>query len=98
MGKLFQYLWICFLFWHYFFLQKEAFEKLKFKEDTIAQLEELSNKLNKYNKQSFAVISDIKTVSKLKVAKLSHYTISGNTYISEKALAKIKKEIIKTIE
>ena len=81
-----------------FSLQKEAFEKLKFKEDTIAQLEELSNKLNKYNKQSFAVISDIKTVSKLKVVKLNHFTISGNTYISDEALTKIKYELIKTIE
>lgn len=51
----------------------------------VVQLNVLLDKLKKYNKQSFAIISYVKTVSKLKVAKLSHYTIS------EKALAKIKR-------
>ena len=62
------------------------------------QLQELIKKLNKYNKQSFAVISDIKSISKLRVTKLSHFTISGNTRISDKALNKIKTELIKTID
>lgn len=62
------------------------------------QLQELIKKLNKYNKQSFAIISDIKSISKLRVTKLSHFTISGNTRISDKALNKIKTELIKTID
>lgn len=81
-----------------FSFQKEIFKGIDFGNQMVVQLNELLDKFKKYNKQSFAIISDVKTVSKLKVAKLSHYTISGNTYISEKALAKIKKEIIKTIE
>lgn len=81
-----------------FSFQKEIFKGIDFGNQMVVQLNELLDKFKKYNKQSFAIISDVKSVSKLKVAKLSHYTISGNTYISEKALAKIKKEIIKTIE
>lgn len=81
-----------------FSFQKEIFEGIEYGKNMVKQLNELLRKFQKYNKQSFAVISDVKTVSKLKVAKLSHFTISGNTYISNKALTKIKEEVIKTIE
>ena len=66
--------------------------------EEITQLNELGHKLERYNKQSFAVISDVKAISKLRVTKLSHFTISGNTHISDSALEKIKTELIKTIE
>lgn len=69
----------------------------KFEKD-FKELNKLRKKFEKYNKQSYAVISDIKSVSKLKVTKLNHYTISGNTRISDYALNKIKFELIKTIE
>lgn len=64
----------------------------------VTQLNELGNKLKRYNKQSFAVISDVKAISKLRVTKLSHFTISGNTHISDAAMKKIKVELIKTID
>lgn len=63
----------------------------------LSSLNELQAKFEKYNKQSYAVISDIKSVSKLRVTKLNHYTISGNTRISDGALNKIRDELIKTI-
>ncbi|MCD7123702.1 type II toxin-antitoxin system PemK/MazF family toxin [Limosilactobacillus caviae] len=66
--------------------------------DSVSQLRQLEKKLNKYNKQSYAVISDIKSVSKLRVAKLNHFTISGNTRISSENLDKIRQGLIKTIE
>lgn len=58
----------------------------------------LEKKLTRYNKQSYAVISDIKSVSKLRVAKLNRFTISGNARISVENLDKIRQGIIKTIE
>lgn len=73
-------------------------EELKRLDDSADQLHQLAKKLNKYNKQSYAVISDIKSVSKLRVAKLNHFTISGNTQISSENLDKIRQGLIKTIE
>lgn len=58
----------------------------------------LEKKLTKYNKQSYAVISDIKSVSKLRVVKLNRFTISGNTRISAENLDKIRQGFIKIIE
>lgn len=73
----------------------DELEKLN---DSTDQLHQLAKKLNKYNKQSYAVISDIKSVSKLRVSKLNHFTISGNTQISSENLDKIRQGLIKTIE
>ena len=66
--------------------------------DNLLQMKQLIKKLTKYNKQSYAVISDIKSVSKLRVVKLNHFTISGNTRISTENLDKIRQGFIKTIE
>lgn len=66
--------------------------------NNLKELKILAKKLTKYNKHSYAVITDIKAVSKLRVAKLNHYTISGNTQISDESLDKIRQGFIKTIE
>lgn len=58
----------------------------------------LTKKLSRYNKQSYAVITDIRSVSKSRITKLSHYTISGNTKISDSALETIKTQLIRRIE
>nr|DAE69377.1 MAG TPA: PemK-like protein [Caudoviricetes sp.]DAF64841.1 MAG TPA: PemK-like protein [Siphoviridae sp. cttqT1] len=78
--------------------QKEIIKQLKTCTDIVDQLIYVTEQLRKYNKQSFGVISDIKSVSKLKVAKLNHFTISGNAYVSEDVLQNIKLALIKTIE
>lgn len=44
------------------------------------------------------MILDVKAISELRVTKLSHFTISGNTHISDSTLEKVKTELIKTIE
>lgn len=46
----------------------------------------------------YAVITDIRSVSKSRITKLSHYTISGNTKISDSALETIKTQLIRRIE
>lgn len=76
----------------------DILKKIKKIKGKLIQLDELQKKLEKYNKQSFAIVSQIKTVSKLKVTKLTHYTISGNTRLSDNALSKIQQELIKIIE
>lgn len=81
-----------------FDFQDDVFKKMDKTNYTATELMSLLKKLKKYNKQSFAMVSDIKTVSKLRVVKLSHFTISGNTHISSNALIKIKNAIIKSIE
>lgn len=58
----------------------------------------LTKKLSRYNKYSYAVITDIRSVSKSRITKLSHYTISGNTKISDSALETIKTQLIRRIE
>lgn len=78
--------------------QKNIDDTISELNDNLQQMQELAKKLNRYNKQSYAVISDIKSVSKLRVAKLSHYTISGNTQISPENLDKIRQGLIKIIE
>lgn len=67
-------------------------------KDNLHQMKLLEKKLTKYNKQSYAVISDIKSVSKLRVVKLNRFTISGNTRISAENLDKIRQGFIKIIE
>ena len=69
----------------------------KFEAD-IKKLKELGTKFQKYNKQSFAVINDIRTISKLRVVKLNHFTISGNTRISSEKMEIIQSKISKMIE
>ena len=81
-----------------FSFQKEMLTQMKICKDIDQQLKYLTTQLQKYNKQSFGVISDIKSVSKLKVAKLNHFTISGNAHVSEDVLQNIKLALIKTIE
>lgn len=48
-------------------------------------------KLTRYNKQPYAVIPDIKSVSKLRVVKLNHFTISRNARISAENSDKIRQ-------
>lgn len=81
-----------------FSFQSRLLKRIADEQKTMQQLTKLSKKFERYNKQSFAIISDIKVVSKLRVQKLTHFTISGNTRISALALNKIKAELIKTIE
>lgn len=78
--------------------QKSINNSLDELRDNLYQMQQLAKKLTKYNKQSYAVISDIKSVSKLRVVKLNHFTISGNTRISTENLDKIRQGFIKTIE
>ncbi|WP_338214192.1 type II toxin-antitoxin system PemK/MazF family toxin [Companilactobacillus muriivasis] len=59
----------------------------------IDNLQELMNKMQKYSKNTFAIIPNVTTVSKLRVVKISHYTISKNVIISDNSLKKIHKSI-----
>lgn len=78
--------------------QKSISKSLDELKDNLFQMKLLEKKLTRYNKQSYAVISDIKSVSKLRVAKLNRFTISGNARISAENLDKIRQGFIKTIE
>lgn len=78
--------------------QKSVNASLAELKDNLFQMKQLEKKLTKYNKQSYAVLSDIKSVSKLRVANLNHFTISGNARISAENLDKIRQGFIKTIE
>lgn len=72
--------------------------ELKEDQKNTNELLKLAKKTKRYNKHSYAVITDVKTISKLRINKLSHFTISGNAKISDKALKIIKSLFIKTIE
>jgi len=59
----------------------------------IENLQELMNKMKKYSKNTFAIIPNVTTVSKLRVVKISRYTISRNVIISDNSLKKIRRSI-----
>lgn len=59
----------------------------------IENLQELMNKTKKYSKNTFAIIPNVTTVSKLRVVKISRYTISRNVIISDNSLKKIRRSI-----
>lgn len=78
--------------------QKEILNRSDKLREMVKQMNALAQKLKKYNKRSFGVISDVKSVSKLKVVKFNHYSISGNTHVSDLVLSKLKLALLKSIE
>ena len=56
------------------------------------------NHLNKYNKNSYACLDLISSVSKLKIKKFSHYGINSNISISDENLKLLKKRIKEFID
>lgn len=62
------------------------------------ELKELTKKIDRYNKKSYANVSAIRSISKLRVAKLSKYSITGNVRISPNSLAMIKHGLSKIID
>lgn len=57
----------------------------------------LISKLRKYNNNTFADVSGITTISKLRSVKISEFTISGNVKLSDNSINKIKEALIKKI-
>ena len=76
----------------------EVLTNIQKEQSNIHKIVNLTKKINRYNKHSYAVITDIRSVSKSRITKLNHYTISGNTKISDSALEKIKNQLIKRLE
>jgi Uncharacterized protein conserved in bacteria len=54
---------------------------------------ELVQKMKRYSKNTYVVIPNVTTVSKLRVVKVGHYTISKNVTISEESLTRIHKSV-----
>lgn len=69
----------------------------KIVQNTI-KLAELHTKLQKYNKQSFVAVSDINAISKLKITKLSKYSLTGHVQISPRSLNAIQMALIRLID
>lgn len=67
--------------------------KTKKEQERIDHLKELSDKLQRYSKNTFVVIPNVTTVSKLRVVKVSKYTISKNVVISDESLNKVSNAI-----
>lgn len=55
-------------------------------------------RLNKYNKNSYACLNSISSVSKLKIKKFSQYGINSNISISDENLKLLKNKIKKFID
>ncbi|MCT8395268.1 hypothetical protein D0499_05515 [Weissella soli] len=74
----------------------KAFEIQEYLEEIqreIKLIKGLVEQLNKYNKNTFADVSSITTISKLRVKKFSRYNISGNITISRTSIEKLKKSL-----
>ncbi|WP_421016641.1 hypothetical protein [Furfurilactobacillus cerevisiae] len=56
-------------------------------------LQVLADKAKRYSKQTFVDISNINTVSKLRITKFSEFNISENVDVSDEAFALIKEKI-----
>lgn len=59
----------------------------------IDNMQGLIDKVKKYSKNTYAVIPNITTVSKLRVVKVSHYTISKNVTVSDESMVRIHNSI-----
>lgn len=59
----------------------------------IDNMQGLINKVKKYSKNTYAIIPNITTVSKLRVVKVSHYTISKNVTVSDESMVRIHNSI-----
>lgn len=57
----------------------------------------LVNHLTKYNKETYADVSSITTVSKLRVQKFSSYDISSNIFLDSSSIDKIKARLYKIL-
>lgn len=53
----------------------------------------LLKKAKKYGNNSYADVSNISTISKLRITSFSEQNISGNIFVTEKALKSIKKKL-----
>lgn len=56
-------------------------------------LDRLKNKLKKYNKDTYADVGNIQTVSKLRVTKFSNYKVSENVAFNDTIIDKIKSRL-----
>ncbi|MDI6551116.1 type II toxin-antitoxin system PemK/MazF family toxin [Leuconostoc suionicum] len=61
----------------------------------VESLEKLFEELKKYNKETYADINNITTVSKLRVQKFSSYAISSNITLSANSIDKLRKRFYK---
>lgn len=57
------------------------------------ELTKLAHKLNKYDKDSFADVQNVTSVSKLRVTKFSRYNISENITFNNETILKIKDRL-----
>lgn len=81
-----------------FSFSEEIKARMKQINERLENTKKLRDKVEKYNKQSFANTGAIRSISKLRVEKLTEYSITGNVKISEMGLDKIKKNIFKFLE
>ena len=77
---------------------QQVINELNHLRSEVNEIEKLLKKIEKYNKESYANTNAIRSISKLRVAKFSKYSITGNVMISDSKLLKIKEKIFKTID
>lgn len=77
---------------------QQVINELNQLQNEVNEIEKLQKKIDKYNKESYANTNAIRSISKLRVAKFSKYSITGNVMISDDKLLKIKEKIFKTID
>lgn len=62
-------------------------------QENMDNLKSLAEKLKRYSKNTFVIIPNVTTISKLRVVKVSHYTISKNVIVSDESMKKIHQSI-----
>lgn len=77
---------------------QQVINELNQLQSEVNEIEKLQKKIDKYNKESYANTNAIRSISKLRVAKFTKYSITGNVMISDDKLLKIKEKIFKTID
>ncbi|TGE44121.1 hypothetical protein C6P25_04170 [Weissella confusa] len=76
---------------------KQSSARLKEITPEVNEITKLLEKLDRYNNDSFVDVSNITTISKLRVKKITRYTITGNISLSKESMQKIKKSLLKRI-
>lgn len=62
-------------------------------QNEIQLFKKLEKRMERYTKFTYADVNNITTVSKLRAKKVSEYTISGNSSLSENSINKLKTKL-----
>lgn len=72
-------------------------KKLAILNSEFESIKQLSSKVKKYNKHTYANPAEIRTISKLRIQKFTRFSITGNVQLKQQAFNNLERAVIKNI-